>query len=741
MAQQIDFEQYADKEAEDPFAQFADPIPETTSAPVQNVTVTPPVETPVEESGNPIWNAVKWFADTPVTDFPSRVGNYLADKIDAPSLDRTPFDAQTRGLLAGITKGIGDAATGMFTPSNIVATAATGGANLALRSGARGARMLSKAALAADAVPVVHGATTALNPMSNASLGERGAGAVEAALGGLGAASLMPSKNVLDFPASSKALPTPAESERALLDFKDYDSTKITQPDAPLDPMQSFVVEQNKVGAPRRLIGGPELTSSGGQTVRAMPTHNYVDTPNPKVGLSVAKAVQTKRPVPQMERVEEPPVISNEVLKNTAEVGNAFKAINSSWDSSIPGRQGRSLMFTKEWMKSWVPSVKAIGSQKSHDAVLESILERPNYRPGDRGVSFADEAGLEITNPRNKREEESGSAWAEKWYPGVAHSARAASAFSNKLRADTFDSLIDQADSIYKQAKEMGRARRGWFTESFDNATDIEKLNPRTNLVLAKQIANFVNNATGRGSLGKDSKIQALGDLLNGWIFSPRLMKSRLELMNPQKLMFATPFVRKQYQKAALTTASSWLAMAGMAKMLGAEVSSDPDSSEFGKIQTGETRHDPGAGFQQYLVLMHRLGKGTWDSATGNPEGRYAKAGQPYQPTFSGDLGSFARNKLSPLAGAAWDFVTADAKKPFELGGTAMELTTPFSWQSISEMLQEDPSWANALGLVSEGIGMTGNTTYKSGQYGPDSRLLPESVWPRKYDLAMPRPK
>lgn len=385
------------------------------------------------------------------------------------------------------------------------------------------------------------------------------------------------------------------------------------------------------------------------------------------------------------------------------------RAIQSAFDLSFPLRQGMGLIHTKGWWKAWPDMIKSFGSEATYNGVMDSIAARPNFRgriiklKNGREVveqSLAQRAGLAITDLVNHREEELGSALATQ-IPGVGKgikaSNRAYNAFANKLRADAFDALIAQ--------------------------------NPKakTDLVLAKQLADFVNNASGRGRL--PGKWEGAAAALNNALFSPRLMASRFQMLNPKNYIFTRPEVRKQYLYSALAGAGTWLSLAGLAKAGGAEVVMDPESSDFGKIKIGNTRMDPAAGFQQYIVLASRLAKGGLDKARQSPGRRYS--GRAFAPTPEGDVLNFIENKLAPnmrFAAGPW---LANKNQQFEVGDQAIRTFTPMFMQDLSEILQENPelAWTLLPGIVG-----VGSNTYEAGKQSPT--LLPPSMWNRKKDIS-----
>lgn len=126
-------------------------------------------------------------ARTPLTDAPSRAADFVANKIDEPSLDRSPLRAKLEGFAAGATQGVGDVLTQMTSPLDLALTAlGLGGAKFA----ARGAQGLSRAArsgeVALQAPLVAEGAVNTFEGVKEGDLGKVGAGALEAGLGAAG---------------------------------------------------------------------------------------------------------------------------------------------------------------------------------------------------------------------------------------------------------------------------------------------------------------------------------------------------------------------------------------------------------------------------------------------------------------------------------------------------------------------------------------------------------------------------
>lgn len=396
-----------------------------------------------------------------------------------------------------------------------------------------------------------------------------------------------------------------------------------------------------------------------------------------------------------------------EPLSPGAELANLPRAIQSSYDLSFPFRQGVGLAHTAGWWQSWDDMVKALGKQDAYNEVMESILERPNFKRsklpnGKEMKSFAEEAGLDITDLVNHREEQMYSRIAEN-IPGIRASNRAYTAFGNKLRADVFDQLI------------AGAEKQG--------------LNPKKNLHLAKQIAQYVNIASGRGSLGSLEKV---APQLAAMFFSPKLMASRVQMLNqifnPFTYRAMPAYVKKQYWKSMASVATNWMTFASLAAAAGAEVSMDPDSADFGKIKIGNTRLDPGGGFQQYLVLAHRMYSG---QRTASTSGKSIEFGSRFgAPTRLQAVEDFIVNKLAPVPATGAAFLGATKKRPFEVADESVRMVTPIIMQDILEAFnEEDP---NFLPIIPAALGF-GVQTY--GERGKGQRVIPDWLLPRESDI------
>jgi len=398
-----------------------------------------------------------------------------------------------------------------------------------------------------------------------------------------------------------------------------------------------------------------------------------------------------------------PPDFIKAALKNRSSMakfgdiaGNALnlpRTMMSTFDLSAPFRQGVFMAGRKEFYQAWPTMFKEFWTafkkndeapvaargqnwQSSGSAVLDEIRSRPTYDMMER-------SGLELTEPYSgnlsAREEQFMSKWAEH-LPGnnlvsktynttmgrmVRGSEAGFSAFLNKLRADVFD-------DIYRKSVSAG-------------------IDFRANPKALTDIASFVNAATGRGSLGGLNKH---APLLNNVFFSPRLIASRVQMLNPAKYVAPealggySPVVRREAIRSMLQFGALATTIVALAKMGGADVEDDPRSSDFGKIKVGNTRFDIFGGSAQYVTFAARLASNETKTIKGDVK---PLDGKGYNGTRKEVIERFFENKLAPVPGYVRDWANnADpVGQPFEARKDAIQLFTPLFLQDLYSVYQD----------------------------------------------------
>lgn len=426
---------------------------------------------------------------------------------------------------------------------------------------------------------------------------------------------------------------------------------------------------------------------------------------------------------PSIEVKERPAPTARPNPSMTSEIWNASRSLQSI---DLPGvtsaalRQSRPLAFSKDWFKAWNSGLKSFGSDEALKAINDNIKNskyfKPKYEPiyNNKGVltkyverpSVAEKLGVRMTDVLNRREEAIASSLAEK-IPGygryVKASNRAYTGFLNDLRMNKFQEVMDGAIAA-------GR-------------------NPETDLPLGKAIADFVNNATGRGSLNfAGNRISLEGraaEVLGNSVYSPRALAARLAFMNPANYTKADPLVRQEYWKSLARIGVSWGAFSGLASLLpDAHVNLQPTNADFGKVRIGNTRIDPGAGFQQLLVLTQRempsaLGGGGTTTSTG-PAGQSGKF-TPFGQRFGGatrlsTAGKYAYNQLHPSLRFIADMLSASKKEPFDLTDRSLQMVLPMYATDIADAAKDDNTVAAFFAPLLSSMG-TGVQTYSKGDF------------------------
>lgn len=380
-----------------------------------------------------------------------------------------------------------------------------------------------------------------------------------------------------------------------------------------------------------------------------------------------------------------------------ADVINAPRSIMASTDLSAALRQGLPLIHKKEYWGAFGSMFKQLGP-KAFNEVKEEIANRKSF-------PMMKESGLALTDIGTRledREERFMSNLAEQ-IPVVGAVVRASDrayvGFLNKLRADTFDSIVNNAKAA---GQTLG-------------AKDL------------RDISKFINTATGRGDLnalvpkflkGEEFDVNKASPLLSGSLFSPRLMASRVSMLNPAYYVNLNPIARKEALKSMLAYTSVVTTVLGLAKAAGLSVDTDPRSTDFAKIKVGNTRYDVTAGFQPYVRTFAQLVTG--EKVKQDGEVQDLTSGEYGKPTRADVVGSFLRNKEAPVMSFAHDLLTGqdrdgnklDVKHPENIGSDVGNMFVPLVIQDMHDIYQDQGAKGVAIGLAPDIFGV-GVQTYK----------------------------
>jgi hypothetical protein len=724
-------------------------IPPPSNTPIPQVTTPAPEQSSMLSD---VWHGIS----DPLWEGPSRFGKAVGDYIDQPSMATSPtgqgglhdylagVNARMKGFGAGASEGIGDLVSSFTSPMSLATFGLGGAESAAAKTGfPRVAQLANIGSKIASAPMIAHGAGNTLSPDS--TLAERAGGLTEMAAGA-GGMFHTPVKGLSKVADSVKTNEPPITAESFGPDFFKKQAVtaekgmppvvkKVVPEGQPIDPV-SAVKQASTPGEPTVPVTDKPYIDKF-EKLRQVPVGTkYTVKPETmsrkkmveaiKLGFSYeglsddGKIVMRKtKPSPDV-KIPETPEMQGNVI---AELANIPRTLMASWDMSAPLRQGLGLIHKPQFWKALPEMFKAWGSEEAYQAAQKAILDDPIFKKrvtadGIVKPSFAEDVGLKLTdlNSMTTREESIMSSMVDK-IPGVRRSNRAYTIFLNKLRADTFKQMINDF--------------------GVSSGTNMKK-----NVALSKDIASFINTATGRGSLGP---LEGSAKNLSSVLFSPRLMASRLGMMakgaqavfSPEVYMLKSPSVRREYLKSLAAIAGTASTFSQLLRLGGATVESDPASSDFGKAKIGNTRIDPYGGFQQYIVAAQRLMPHLDLTSAGLGEiGGKMKStttGQQYdlgnpgygESTRADVLGRFIRSKTNPIINFGWGLMAGQK----ELSGKPMNMTTanpmenaiaqrflPMLTQDIHDMIKdnETPASAKALATFLSTFGMGSQT------YGPN---------------------
>lgn len=263
------------------------------------------------------------------------------------------------------------------------------------------------------------------------------------------------------------------------------------------------------------------------------------------------------------------------------------RALQSTFDMSAVLRQGLLIGAgnPKKAMSALGAGARAMFDTKFADRVAHELTTGPKAK-------YRERMGLYLSPTDGSYSRAADEQWMSSLasrLPVLRHAEQSYTTYLNKLRADVFDSTVDMV---------------GDMSESE-----------------AKALARFINVGSGRGELGG---FEHAANSLATAFFSPRLLAARIQA--PMDALGLTSRGRDIYKSrgARRQIISSWLALLGvggtvmaLAKAGGAELESDPNSSDWGKIKAGDTRFDIWGGFQQPMRLFAMTAKNAYQRANG----------------------------------------------------------------------------------------------------------------------------
>lgn len=369
---------------------------------------------------------------------------------------------------------------------------------------------------------------------------------------------------------------------------------------------------------------------------------------------------------------------------------SAPRGLMATGDLSFGIRQGGVLgsRYPKEWAEAMAKSAKyAVSPEAFHEGMAQ--LANLTDESGEHLAPIFKKMGLSLNAVDGGAEEQFGntsileSKALKKVGIGhvVAGSDRAFSGAAAEMRANIAKKIIDGYGGV--------KALEGWTEKDL---TDLGRV---------------LNTATGRGMGAEGSWFEKAAPTLSDTLFSARLWKSRLDLLNPIYYMKLAPAARKVALQSSGSFAAVVSATLGAAAAAGASVEMDPRSSDFGKIKIGNTRYDIMGGLQQNIVLAAReLSGQKKNSATGEvtdfaPGIRIGEDGKPISigegdSGFGGTnrvkvLGDMVTNKETPVLATATRIASGKdiAGNPVNPWTEIAKLFIPLGAQDVNALVQD----------------------------------------------------
>jgi N12 class adenine-specific DNA methylase len=336
---------------------------------------------------------------------------------------------------------------------------------------------------------------------------------------------------------------------------------------------------------------------------------------------------------------------------------NTPKSLKATLDLSAPLRQGATLLLSnnKEFRKAFIEMHKMAKNRDYYDNFLADLENSKDY-------ILIKDSGLVITDVDGKLEVKE-----ETFMLGLANkipilkifnkaSERGYSGFLNSLRVGVFRDGVEQL-------KKAGI--------TFEN-------NPKA----YKSLANFVNNATGRGKL---TTSEGTNKLLNTLFFSPRMITSRIgmiyTLFDPD-----APMVVKKMSAKSLASFALYVSVVNVLGTILVNALDDDDdddelkdklnknplATDFLKVKYDDTRYDITAGYSTIIRTLARFIKGERI----NSQGRIKELDGSgyYGETRWSEVGAFFSNKLAPTTRVLYNVSTG--KHPEDYYKTIDDATT-----------------------------------------------------------------
>lgn len=368
------------------------------------------------------------------------------------------------------------------------------------------------------------------------------------------------------------------------------------------------------------------------------------------------------------------------------------RTIMASGDFSFGGRQGlvyatsHPVKFAKAWPKQFEYFKQAFkgSDSEAYDTMMADIRNHEDHGLLEKYGKLLDPTGHDVSH---RNEQFLSSDLAEK-IPGIGKLVRGSNyAFTglhNYLYANQFYGMVEHL-------------KYAGIKPSEHELT---------------QIAEAVGTALGRGGK-KGGFTENHAGFFTTVLFAPRLIASRLNVMNPAYYIRLKGPARQEALRGLLGLSAFAGSVLGLAKLAGADVSTDPRSADFGKVKVGDTRFDVLGGFTQYIRLGTRLSTGQSINST---TGAQTEAGKGLVGSRLDIASNFIQGKENPSVSFVTDMLKGkdiSGNSIYNAKGVTQEVASrfiPLLAQDINDLRTHKNSAGLGAGVA--GLFGTGIQTY-----------------------------
>jgi len=201
----------------------------------------------------------------------------------------------------------------------------------------------------------------------------------------------------------------------------------------------------------------------------------------------------------------------------------------------------------------------------------------------------------------------------------------------------------------------------------------------------------MINIGTGRASVKPGSSLAKHLYTANLALYSPRLVTSRIQLLNKMLNPVAMAKMPAEVRGRLIADNVKFMSVVattlGLAAAAGVKVGTDPEEADFLKMRVGNTRYDIAGGLVQPLRASIRMMRAIYEYS------QQTEKKSKKNSTSAGDIaGRFVRSKLSPEASFVVDWANESdyLGRPFTFRRGVTERLQPLVVKDFYDAMQQE---------------------------------------------------